>query len=106
MGFWLVLQVKGTIKLYGSHLFDNVSKKQRRHRYFCFLLKVQMPAQALIFKQMQMSFLQMYRRRARDRGAGPVSTFQHTDLLAKCASTDPLDAQWLTFPQSSGVVML
>ena len=65
-----------------------------------------MPAQALIFKQMQMSFPQMYRQRARDRGVGPVSTFQHTDLLAKYASIDPQDARWLTFPQSNGVDML
>ena len=53
-----------------------------------------------------MSFTQMYRQRARDRGVGSVSAFQHTDLLAKYASIDPQDAQWLTFPQSNGVDML
>ena len=62
-----------------------------------------MQAQALIFKQMQMSFPQMYRQRVRENGVGPVTIFQHIDLLVKYASVYPQDIQWLNFLQTNGV---
>ena len=65
-----------------------------------------MQAQALIFKQMQMSFPQMYRQCVRDCGVGPVSIFQHVALMAEFASIYPQVTQWSTFLQSNGVGML
>ena len=83
-----------------SHLL----KKQIASRVVYFKqCEVQMQAQAVIFKQMQMSFPQMYRQRVREGGIGPVSIFQHIDLLVKYASIYPQDVQWLTFIQSKGV---
>ena len=65
-----------------------------------------MQAQALIFKQMQMSFPQMYRQCVRGCGVDPVSIFQHVALMAKFASIYPQVTQWSTFLQSNGVGML